>query len=250
MDISYEKLIGRSFVKLKSIRKERENDKEDNNKCEDFELKTILLNVFADAVEVRQTNDMDGIIYTYDITNKVSLRDYSKTKSISSDVITLLIASLIEFASKMDEHMLSEKLLVKLPELIFLNDRLDKISFVLYPENALESKMQFGKLAEFIINTVDYSDEVAMNMAYEFYDMICREEYAFDAILRKIEIKQEINVHESAENIKPDDSHIAEDIILNDDEGNDNGKYAFSFFIVALTCSIIAIMVLIFRINC
>lgn len=253
MDISYEKLIGKSYVKLKRSFEESEKAREqyENNTCENFELKIILSNLFEDAIEIKQINDLDEEIYLYDITNMISLYEFAKTKAVNSDVITLLITSLIDFASKINDYMISESLLTTLPELIFINESMDRIAFILYPDNICESKLQFCKLADFLINVVDYSDKVAVNMAYDFFDMIYRDEYSFESIIRKEHNNIEKNVLEETGETESNATQLICDDALgtyeDHDEDNDERKYVFSFFIVALTCSIIAIMILILR---
>lgn len=165
--IEYERNLNHTYLVYKELKEE-----------DFFELQMLLNNKISGLLPCRMEKT-DGVadLY-YEITSKHSLvRLYEKQK-IQYENLEKLFSSLYNTLLKVEEFLLPLEALALTPEMIFADIEQREFNFCLIPGLEIRDN-SLQKLLEFILDRVDYSDEKAVAVAYEWYKKLGEENSSF-----------------------------------------------------------------------
>ncbi|MFP3155736.1 FHA domain-containing protein [Lachnospiraceae bacterium ZAX-1] len=174
-----------SNVKVEHVGFEDENG---NVKVEHvgFELEMIHNNAIGGILPMQVFRFDDRTEFWYDITGKQSLLSYFERIRLKADTLFLILNSLERLCHTLKLYMLEEQRVNLIEELIYINYDADQIYFTYLPFKKEDMHVGFQKFMEFILQKIDHSDEKAVTIGYETYQMSLQEGISLSQILQKI----------------------------------------------------------------
>ncbi|MFV0362104.1 MAG: DUF6382 domain-containing protein [Suipraeoptans sp.] len=148
---------------------------------EDYQMKMMRNNSIKGLLGMRGMGINDCSQYTYEIGGKVSLKGlYERGKVTTQDIDTLL-CSILAIAQEIEEYLLDLSKIYLKPEYIFYGD--NNFYFCYYPIKEEELWTEFHELAKFLVDHIDYDDEVSIEKAHAMYEKSKIENYDLKALI-------------------------------------------------------------------
>ena len=141
----------------------------------------------------------DKTQWIYDIGTSLSIYELSKKAPLKYDELCLLVTALKEVRDTINEYLLSIEGLILDPEFVFYDRTEKRIRFCFYPWYADDVFPTYKLFSEFLLTAIDYSDQKAVDFAYEIYASILNKDYQVEKL-----IKDEVS-DKSSESQKIDD---------------------------------------------
>ncbi|MDE7285252.1 MAG: FHA domain-containing protein [Lachnospiraceae bacterium] len=121
------------------------------------------------------------ILLYYEITSRQSLLSIYDGKKIRMEELCRFFLQLKIVNDMLQKYLLDGSCLLLLPEYVFQNIETGEYSFLYYP-NAEEKS--FFQLMDFFISKVDNEDMKAMETVYKIADLVHREQFVLDEVLK------------------------------------------------------------------
>ena len=132
-------------------------------------------------------NDESLKEYKYNISGYISMNKMFKEKGISYSILKCFIVKLSLTGRQIEKEHKNINGMILDPEYIFFRiiEGTGGVKILYYPD-AGESEFESGMLylGEYIIKHVDYRDERAVRLAYDFYKRLYQGVYIFEDLLR------------------------------------------------------------------
>ena len=146
-----------------------------------YQRKMITENQIKGLLVSRERNINGEILLYYEITSRQSLSSIYDNKSICMDQLQKLFVQLKLINDILQKYLLDGSCLVLLPEYIFQNIETEEYYFLYYPDSG---EGEFSKLIEYLMSKVDNEDLKAVEIIYKIADLIHREQFVLDEILK------------------------------------------------------------------
>lgn len=131
---------------------------------------------------VSQERYINGeILLYYEITSKQSLFSILDSKSIGMEELRDFFIQLKTVNDSLQKYLLDGSCLILQPEYIFQNIETCEYFFVYYPDPEEE---KFSQLLDFFISKVDNEDTNAVEVVYKIADLMNRDQFVLDEILK------------------------------------------------------------------
>lgn len=146
-----------------------------------YQRKMITENQIKGLLVSRERNINGEILLYYEITSRQSLSSIYDNKSICMDQLQKLFVQLKLINDILQKYLLDGSCLVLLPEYIFQNIETEEYYFLYYPDSG---EGEFSKLIDYLMSKVDNEDLKAVEIIYKIADLIHREQFVLDEILK------------------------------------------------------------------
>lgn len=117
----------------------------------------------------------------YEITSRQSLLSIYDGKKIGMEELCRFFLQLKIVNDMLQKYLLDGSCLVLVPEYVFQNIETGEYSFLYYPNAEEES---FFRLMDFFISKVDNEDMKAVETVYKIADLVHREQFVLDEVLK------------------------------------------------------------------
>ena len=145
-----------------------------------YQQKMILHNKIDGLLDIEIRHIDGGSRYYYDITDRVSIKDYFlKNKASSSKVKFIRLIQVIQGAK---EYMLEQDNFILQAQYIFTNMEGNQLFLCFYEKYHIGVREQLIKLTEFFMELIDYKEERAVTMTYGIYKVLREENCNFTNI--------------------------------------------------------------------
>jgi len=175
-EITYERDIHKSYMKIPSIREEN------------FDEKLIFQRTYTGCIPVEKCYVNGNGQYWYNITGKQALDAYCRVNSIGQNFFETLILRICGQLEQLEWNLIDSSCLMMDPELIFVNSRGEDISFTLYPGNCGNFLEELQQLMEYLLTKLNHGEPEAVHAAYKIYEITLSEGYSMtdlkEAVLR------------------------------------------------------------------
>lgn len=162
-----------------------EGDFEEN----EYVVQMILHNSIDGVLKCRIDKvDGRGRLY-YEISSKQSVMSIFEKKKITYNILRQLLDSFKDILMKLEEYLLPEEYLMMEPDYIYMEPEQNIFYFCIVPYDKEPNGMQ--PLLEFLLEHIDYTDEKAVAMAYEWYKRAGEENYSFMNVYRQVFMDKE-----------------------------------------------------------
>lgn len=142
---------------------------EEAKEYDEFQVKMLMNNRIAGLLEceLRMIDGQEKFLYEISSRQPIS-RIYERTKMSYDTLISILrgIARAVESAK---EYLLDTRHFILKPEYMYMNPETKKMSLCFFPLYQMESEQAFHQLAAYVLDKIDYHDERAVVLAYDFY---------------------------------------------------------------------------------
>lgn len=196
-EITYERDISKSYMKIPSIMEEN------------LDEKLIFRRNYQGVIPVEKCYVNGSGQYWYNISGKQALDAYCRVNPINQSFFETLILRICNQLEVLEWNLIDTNCLVVDPELIFVNNRGEDISFILYPNSKNNFFEELQQLIEYLLTKLNHSDKDAVQAAYGIYEMTLKEGYSIadlkNTILDRrekwepehLQVKEEISYHSS-----------------------------------------------------
>lgn len=185
--VRYQRNLKNTYLVIKEAEKE----------ClEEYAGKMVLQNKISGLAccEIRNVDERKEI--WYEITSLQALEQIYAVQKISGNTLKDILRQIYRVTLELEKYLLDGKRLCFEPEYFFWNREENRAVFLYDFEKSDAGGMQ--KLAEFLIERVDYNENETVELAYYFYDRAIQENFSIEEVMRYIdknkkgEIKEEI----------------------------------------------------------
>lgn len=146
-----------------------------------YQRKMITENKIKGLLASQERYINGDILLYYDITSKQSFFSIFDGKSIGMEQLRKFFVQLKAVNEMLQKYLLDGNGLVLLPEYIFQNIETGEYFFLYYPD---PEEGKFPQLIEFFIARVDNEDMKAVECVYKIADLIHRDQFVIDEILK------------------------------------------------------------------
>lgn len=146
-----------------------------------YQRKMITENKIKGLLASQERYINGDILLYYDITSKQSLFSIFDGKSIGMEQLRKFFVQLKAVNEMLQKYLLDGNGLILLPEYIFQNIETGEYFFLYYPD---PEEGKFPQLIEFFIARVDNEDMKAVECVYKIADLIHRDQFVIDEILK------------------------------------------------------------------
>lgn len=144
---------------------------------ENYELQMILHNDIPSLLEMQVIMGDGSAEYWYDVTGMQSLEKQFSVIPIRERQLRFLLQNLIELKKAMEEYLLDDQNICFSTSMIYYDRFTDRIRFCYIPGLAQQSEQGIRNLFEEILQYLDHSDVMAMQMGYEMYERCAQSEF-------------------------------------------------------------------------
>ncbi len=127
-----------------------------------------------------------GLQFCYDITSKRSLEQLLEYKSLDYTLLQNILNSFDQACIYIEKYMLAENDILLKPELIFLDNETEVMTYCYLPGNRSDICRQFQVLMEYLLQHLEHKDEQAVQLAYGVYQRAAEEGTALHTVLSEI----------------------------------------------------------------
>lgn len=171
----------------------------DENDEKNYEYEMITGNIIPVFLSCRKTYEDNKEEYVYNVASMISLLELSKLKSFTHLELDLLIESIIICQREIRSLLLSPEGLILDPEYVFYDRMEKKIKFCFFPWNNMDTFSSYTKMAEFLLSAIDYSDESAVDIAYDIYASVLNKDYDFKKYVIENETDDDVDENDKDE---------------------------------------------------
>lgn len=165
-EITYERDINKSYMKIPSV----------VEAC--FDEKLIFQKNYSGCIPVEKCYVNGQGQYWYNITGKQALDAYCRVNQIGLTFFETLILRICNQLELLEWNLINTDCLMVDPELIFVNNRGEDISFVLYPKNTDSFFQDLQQLMEYLLTKLNHDEKDAVHAAYKIYEITLSEGYS------------------------------------------------------------------------
>lgn len=153
----------------------------DDGLSDDREYEFKMLKENDIPVFLSLTNRMieGNMLYEYDVSGMISLKRLCEVNLLRIAEIKMLVCTLNKCQKVINDFLLSPEGLILDPEYIFYDKKTKTVRYCFYPLRETDLFSSYTKLGEFLLSSIDYSDETAVLKAYDIYASILNKDYDF-----------------------------------------------------------------------
>lgn len=137
-----------------------------------FQQKMVLQNEISGLLTMEQRKIDSEYQYYYNITDKISLVNYYTKNKISSKDIKFLFQNIIKLIQDARAYLLEPDNFLLQEDTIFFNSSGTQIYLCFHELNQVAVREQMIKLAELLMELIDYKEEQAIILTYGLYKVL------------------------------------------------------------------------------
>ncbi len=146
-----------------------------------YQWKMVTENKIKGLLSCHERYINGDILLYYEITSRQSIFSIYESKSINREQLCNFFIQLKMVNDVLQKYLLDGNCIVLCPEYIFQNIETGEYAFLYFPESEEDG---FSLLMDFFIARVDNDDLEAVEIVYKIADLVHREQFVLDEILR------------------------------------------------------------------
>lgn len=146
--------------------------------CPEYQVKMVRENEIPGLLRPKMRRVNGETEYDYSITGCQSLQTFVEGEPISGNVLGILVDKLCQLVEELERYLIDGEYLALRPEFIYLKkdrEAVDDVEYCFFPFLARGLEEQLRELFKFITNEVDYQDKIAVDLAYELYQIVLQD---------------------------------------------------------------------------
>ena len=153
---------------------------EEERGADSYRLRMLLDNAIPGFLSC-SLRTIDGQrAFHYDITSRVSLKEFADRKPVNMSVLRLLLTALTEAAEQLREYLLPAEGILLDPGKVYLSPDGRQIRLCYYPGVFEKEQNDLKCFSEQLLSLLDYQDRPAVALAYRFYQMAQEAQITFE----------------------------------------------------------------------
>lgn len=152
---------------------------------DEFQVKMLMNNKIAGILEC-EIRVIDGCEkFLYEISSKQPISRIYERAKIDYDALVSILRGVVRSVESAKEYLLDTRHFILQPDYMYMNPETKKISLCFFPLHEVSPEEAFYKLAEYILDKVDYEEERAVILAYDFYRKVKEDNFNIRSILKQ-----------------------------------------------------------------
>lgn len=129
----------------------------------------------------------DHILYYYDITSHISLKERINQKKIEGEEMLFLLNSLLDVLRNIDEYLLSADAICLEIDCIFVDAKMEHINFCYFPDESDDIGKKIQKLFEDLLPFLNHQRTESIYLGYDIFHYLMKNSFSLDGV------KEELN---------------------------------------------------------
>lgn len=158
---------------------------------DDYEERMLFYNNIPGILTFDKGMEEGRVFYRYQVTGKKSLTALFQSLPIRERHLKKILSCLVDTIEKAEEHLLSDENFVLCPEYVYVNINDYSTDFVYLPGYGRPLKESAEGLLEYLLNRVDYDDKAAVELIYDCYVIVLKEDSGLAQLKERIQADRE-----------------------------------------------------------
>lgn len=161
----------------------------EQNLTENYEYKMCLYNEPVSLLKFQQRFYNGAYFVYYEVSGMQSLDIIAQSRMLKRPMVIIIIKSIIKLCHEFSEYALDINKVIWNPKYIMIMNNGEDIQYVYsFPvkDSAILENWDFERLVEFLIEYLDYQDELLVTQIYQVYDVLTEQKEHF-RILQEME---------------------------------------------------------------
>ncbi len=129
----------------------------------------------------------EEIFYYYDISGKQCVQNLFQRKAISYEELRTILLELHQLIEEVKSYLIDSSHIILDPNYLYCDYECKKLFCVYQIDYDMEQKVALEGLAEYLVEHVDSENEEAVDMAYDFYQSVRKENFSFPYFLELLQ---------------------------------------------------------------
>lgn len=151
---------------------------------DEFQVQMLLNNRIAGLLECEIRIIDNHEKFLYEISSKQPLSRIYEKAEMDYDALVSILRGIAKAVKSAKEYLLDTGHFILQPEYMYINPETRKISLCFFPLYYVGPDQAFHELAEYILDKVDYKEERAVVLAYDFYRKAKEDNFNINSVLR------------------------------------------------------------------
>lgn len=173
-EITYERDVHKSYMKIPAVLES----------CLDEKL--IFHKRYPGILPMEKCYVNGSGQYWYNISGKQALDAYCRVNQINQGFFERLLLRICSQLEVLEWNLIDTRCLVVDPELIFLNNSGEEVSFILYPDEKGDFFDELQRLMEYLLTKLNHGNREEVHQVYRIYEMILTKGYSISDLKKTI----------------------------------------------------------------
>lgn len=219
---------------------------EEMNMEDNYVMRMITENTISGLLSCSCKRIDDIILYYYDVTSQISLKERLNHKKIHGKEMLLLLNCLVTVLNNIDEYLLPGDGICLDMDCIFVDAQMEIVKFCYFPEKDRELIKNIQELFEELLPFLDHQIPESVQLGYDIFHYLMKTPFSLDGLAEQIINMQKEDVDEMIQeevSVKPKENaeeNIEEENDLRSifEENADKSEHSYSLGVVcgALFC--------------
>lgn len=153
----------------------------------EFETESITNNRIEGFLPCRCFMEDEIMKYRYGISGYTTLSGKYRHEEMKADVIRRIIEGVVNIYKNAEDYLLNQAHILLNPEYLFWSRDRGGIAVCYFPPYGVGRIEELKKLAEFMIERTDHTDDQAIELSYGFYQCVQTGDFRFEALLNRVQ---------------------------------------------------------------
>lgn len=160
----------------------------DSHSYQTYSWKMLTENEIPGLISCECRRIDDEVLFYYDITSKISLKEKSLGKKLRGEEICFLLQGILKVLAHMEEYLLPEESLCLRTEYIYVDAEMEQIEFCYVPGETWNLEKSIRGLLEELLLVLDHTDQRSAAQVYKLYEYIVNEKFSPESMEQQLQI--------------------------------------------------------------
>lgn len=182
---------------------------------DDYRIKMLKNNRIGGLLEFKTKYINNKAEYYYDITSKKSLKNIAESGKFGYEEIIMIAKELNRLINEVKRYLLPPENIILDYENIYIDLEQKKVFFCYNPVYALDIEDGIRELFRNFLELIDHSDRRTVELAYDIYCKVMKENFTINGIIENIENMD--NIVDNSYTYEDNYKSKSEEVLINDD---------------------------------
>lgn len=166
-----------------------------SSECDPYEEKMLSNQIPVRLLPFEVFKQDNSKVYKYDITGRISLASYFRSRQANADNIRAIICGIYEMCHTVDEYLLDMDSVLLSSEYIYTDADLKQVYFASVPGYEGNFRESLTAFSRELLEHADHSEKACVLLVYEFFRLVKQEDFSIQD-LQKLLIKRDITIEQ------------------------------------------------------
>ena len=198
---------------------------QDSHSYQNYSWKMLTENSIPGLVSCECRRIDEEVLFYYDVTSKISLKEKCAGTKINSQEIYFLLRCILKVLDGMEEYLLPEESLCLQMEYIYVDASMNQVEFCYVPGETWNLEKSMRCLLEELLLVLDHTDQKSAADVYKIYQYIVNEKFSLEEIEKQLQFSERENENIKQKKLNP--SMSSENQYISEKKNGDMQKEDF-----------------------